>query len=173
MLMAFTVNECYSQSGKSQKRGERDKREAMVKIYIERLLADTTYMITISQGGVAAYNTSLGLPGISSYQGYFVKLNKSNFAAYLPFAGSRTGSSLTGGGIDVDTNKYTMSVTESKKGTSWRILIECSSTSGDAERFTFNIDLSSKGSVSMTLTSSARESVNYMGVIGALPPKEK
>lgn len=169
ILMAVVTNECYSQSGMSQKQGERAKKEAMVKIYIERLITDTTYMIHISQGGVSASNTSLGLPGISSYEGYFVKLNRSKFSAYLPFAGARTGSSLTGGGIDVDTDKYEMSVEQNKKGTAWNIHIKCSSTQGDSETFNFNIDITTKGSVSINVTSSARESVNYMGTIRELP----
>ncbi|MEG1935430.1 MAG: hypothetical protein RR141_05495, partial [Rikenellaceae bacterium] len=102
MFMAITVSECYSQSGKSQKRIQRYKQESMVKAYIERMVSDTTFMISISQGGSTAYNSSLGLPGISSYSGYFVKFVKNRFAAYLPYSGARTGSSLTGGGIDVD-----------------------------------------------------------------------
>ncbi len=168
MLLATVVASCSSTTNMTKT--DRKQQKEMKAQNIEALIKDSTFMIGITQGGESAHNMTLGLPRLTISSDYYLKVNKDKLEVYLPFSGRRTTATLSGGGIEVDTNDFVISSKGARNADGWDIDITTNDSNGDTpENFTFYIKVSKGGSVSMGARSDSREAVSYLGELQKLP----
>ena len=166
-ILTVLLAGCAGLAGKmSEHREKREKKieegyEAMKKMAFTGL-----YQFEATRAYAAGYSSMNLSGGI-----YYLTVNYYDVKAYLPFFGVQyMADTQIGSGISIDGKLEDIMIEESDSR--HRVLVRFSVDS-DSDKYLINLDIGPSGEANLTISSSKRSTITYMGKVTPIEPEEE